>query len=509
MTLYDYIQWRGMAALVLSVAAAVYLIAHVRRFDRSRAFGRAFLLAVAAVLMSNSTWREVTAVRVDSAAEQSEAQARRRAAESREEAERQAQERESARARSRVEFAEDDASDRRLLAQAAGATAAPPSEVAVTNAAGPADEPQEYLYRRRGRQSRDEARRTAGAVTEIAEATDAGDVGGRRLGEEDARHATRLGRLLNSFASLVLVVSAVLGVGDYLMRFNTTSDAFFPLPLSLLFLDRCTRKAMCVRYGTVDRARRAAWLADVVRRGGTFLYFGEDDPLPGTMVPRVTIGQYPLLPVPKTTARAGDAWHGAEFLFETVWFNRGCGAVVGASLSAAVLTDIVALMRLRQVTHARARQTPRFVWDFERPPEPGILRELLGMARDLNVQLVFLRTRFDGMDIPFDEEAAAWPVPRPYPALFDRLLRGPVPDALAEMAVRLCRGLGGAVRRVALALRHPSRERIKRWPSAIRREAVGAWRFAAWVAGSIRTGVVAVAMSVRAAARRRNPFAKG
>lgn len=135
------------------------------------------------------------------------------------------------------------------------------------------DEP---AYRLKGKQERAAGRQETIKEFDRSVARDVAREG-RIMSEKDMYLAQNLDRL-NLFAvraCLSLIVLCV--VMDYLRRLNRTAEAVLPLPLSGRMLDELCPKTHAVLLPARNREWLKGYMQYAVRKGETFLYFGEHD----------------------------------------------------------------------------------------------------------------------------------------------------------------------------------------------------------------------------------------
>ncbi|MHC4199073.1 MAG: hypothetical protein ACYSU0_03715 [Planctomycetota bacterium] len=258
-------------------------------------------------------------------------------------------------------------------------------------------------YKKRGKQERKAGRkRSEGAVAEgeregddkapppLTPLLDAVEESFVHLPRADVYLANRLDVVNLNAAVAVLLAAAALALFDYLRRFNSTDAQLLPLPLaalprpvpSLVGYLSPTAHAVCIAPG--DREGLAARLARAVRRGQTFIYFGERDPWPGDALPRLPFGLWGLSKIACSDAEEP----GSEFVFESAWFGRYCFVVEGEKLSRAMLDGLRSFLSARQTTRARARAPVNIAWDHDSPPGRELLDELVFLCRETNFRLL-------------------------------------------------------------------------------------------------------------------------
>lgn len=258
-------------------------------------------------------------------------------------------------------------------------------------------------YKKRGKQERKAGKkRSEGAVAEgeregddkapppLTPLLDAVEEEIVYLPRADVYLANRLDVVNLYAAAAVLLAAAALALFDYLRRFNGTDAQLLPLPLAALprpvpsFVGYLSPTAHAVCIASGDRDGITARLARAVRRGQTFIYFGERDPWPGEALPRLPFGLWGLSKIACSDAREP----GSEFVFESAWFGRYCFVVEGEKLSRGMIDGLRRFLSGRQATRARAQAPVNVAWDHDSPPGRKLLDELVFLCRETNFRLL-------------------------------------------------------------------------------------------------------------------------
>jgi hypothetical protein len=522
-TPHYFIGTYGILSVLGMLLAAYWLAAYARRPERSVFYFRALVLALVAFVLADRTYFDI-ANRLDIDRTAQEAAGRAWQEEVKAKQVRDAKEAKTVGERvEKMRFAEESDSDRKELKDAGqkGESQKDELDKALDAVANPPQEDQEPEYRKKGRQKR-------AASTNKTEVVDAGAASvevkqekpWRVMAEKDMYRATRYGRIVLFLSQLLCWVALLAAVLDYLARFNLTFDYFFPLPLSLLLIDRLVadRKKLTTFCAGLPPEKVASFLEDLIRKGETFVYFGERDPAPGRdRFFRFSFGRLHILPVRKFVCSAGKPWNGPEFVLESGWFGRGCFVIEGVAVAERIREEMLEFMVLRQRSRAWASRTVHFVWDHPAPPPQPVLDEMLACGRNTNIKvIVFSRALAQGKpEAMFEESYARFPDPRPSPALLERLLRGGAADTISWMLAWLWAMLAGACR--------AAWPRLRRLPSQVGRTggavgwvvcavAVGLWRVVRWVWPALRGTVRIPWIAVRSVGRvfaRQGPSASG
>jgi len=241
------------------------------------------------------------------------------------------------------------------------------------------------------------------------------------------------------FARIAFWLATLSVVLDYFSRFNRTFDNYYALPFSGRIVDAMYPKALSVRAEVSAPGAMAEYLDRVVRKGETFMYFGDGDPLEGTdagegsrrMIvlgtgqPRLVVedprpwllektrafldkvsvpDEYRpswtekrirhcdigLLPLKKVSCKEGENTLTSNFVFESAWFTRYCFIVTGRDLAREWLRELEKFLRRRQNVLASARHTVNIVWDFDDAIPEERLKELVFLCGETNYKLMLI-----------------------------------------------------------------------------------------------------------------------
>jgi len=267
-----------------------------------------------------------------------------------------------------------------------------------------------YAYKQAGKQSRDEGKKqdvdTFKAVVEPA--AEEREAEGPKMSEIEVIRANRYDRINLFFARLVPWLAAGLIALDLLLRFNPVMGK-----VASAFARRIPRIE-------VPSADVREYLAHHVRRGESFIYFGECDPVPEGVLHRLHLWKWRLCKLPRLLysadagrveewkdGRMGSAPDGqggssthpsiqssnvavsdSQFVFDGVWFARYAFVVDGREASERVFAALLDYLRQRRVPRAAAFRTVEVVWDFSEPLDPSTLEEMEFLAADTNFRLV-------------------------------------------------------------------------------------------------------------------------
>ncbi|MCH8475352.1 MAG: hypothetical protein LAT55_09010 [Opitutales bacterium] len=365
--LWEYFGLVGTLSVLLWVAALVVLVVFFRRPRRTVAYGAALIAVVLALFLGEINSRAVSNIRVDRTAEEEAMRERQRQV-------RQAEYDRLRQSAAGVRFAEDAPGDE---LDPAGLRSERQMSVYERAARG-VEEP---AYRQRGPQERVVDGEARGRIAEQEERADTGDgfEGGRvRMLEEAAVLQANRWDQLNRFM-LKLMFLATLGMFgyDYFVRFNRPREVYCPLPLSGPWVDRIFPKNSVCWVDSADNglAEARAYAESVVRKGETFCLIGPEDPWPeeGHLLrwpPVVKKLAWSGAALPKQTLSLGQEEIDPEYLFENLWFGRGCFVLRSRAASLAeaggmkdpVLQSMEEFLQYRYRSRGLARQTVHFIF---------------------------------------------------------------------------------------------------------------------------------------------------
>jgi hypothetical protein len=370
--LHYYFGIAGILSILGWAVALALLAGWARSARRTLVYATAFGVAVVALALANLNSHFIGLIRVDRSEELAEGIQRQK------EAARQLRDRAAG-----IRFAEDSPTDPLDLA---GVKADEKKNIHEM-AAMPDEDPDRYAYRQHGRQQR--------VITEAGTnlVVSAGDapleiVEARLMTEPDWINANRLDRLNLFFARFAFWLALGLVVVDYLSRFNRTADHLWPLPLSNRLLDSVWPKKHAVLVAKSGPRPVRDLLANMVRKGETFIYFGPSDPLQSPTAPRLRFHKWSAWPLRNILCGPGPNAHDDEFILESAWFHRYCFTVIGRDRARAMLPQLLDFLRMRHLTRAVSRRTVNLVWDFDEPLPEDFVHTLAALCRETNYKLI-------------------------------------------------------------------------------------------------------------------------
>ena len=407
--LWQYFGVVGILSLLLWVSAMSLFACYSRSSLRTKRYWLAFLFAVLGLWFAKVNSVRVSDIKVDLSAELEEAKARLEHKASMVTTE----DEEDEEASDKEEDEEDEeASDKEEDEEGGEATgtAAAEGETEGTEAAGtnetersaeegePPSEPEPaYGYRLEGKVDREKGKKIRDTTLTKAETVEASQDSAyeRKMKAEDVSLANMLDRLNLFFARFDLWLAIFLLVVDYFSRFNMTFGAYFPLPIACRLTDSmCPPKKLASFVRTARPGGVRDLLESLVRKGETFIYFGErsmwhPDRHGRTELPRVRLIDLGLIPLRRVDCGRGPFEYGSTFVFESAWFGRYCFEVRG-DLAGQWLAALVVFLETRLAVLASARRTVNIVWETRGRMDRETLGKLLFLCRETNHRLILL-----------------------------------------------------------------------------------------------------------------------
>jgi hypothetical protein len=221
----------------------------------------------------------------------------------------------------------------------------------------------------------------------------------------DLTLANRLDRYNLAVVRLVLLLGLALLVADYLAKFNTTSESYWPIPVGGPWLDGLRRKARAVLLANPNARPMKHYLDTAVRKGEAFIYLGPRDLWEKNALPMLSLGKLPLRNLPKIVYGTPAVPQGSEFVLNAAWFGRYAVVIPRRDLAGPFLEDLMEYLDERSVTRAAARHTVNLAWDFPDLPSRDALARLASLCRETNFKLVASSAEVPSPDLAscFDE----------------------------------------------------------------------------------------------------------
>jgi len=293
---------------------------------------------------------------------------------------------------STIRYAEDTDEDRLDMAGVSEEKYDSIYEAAAAGQAPPEDAVP--LYKQAGKVERDAGKKKTDADTKELveqEATQEADAT-RKLPVEDMIAAQRYDRVTLFGVRTLFLLAVVMVAMDYLRRLNRTEDPLVPLPMGGRLLDAIAPKSHAVYLQATDAGAAERFLRRSVGRGDSFLYFGDEDPLPGS---GDTLPRLPLVPAgwwPMRVYRVRDLADvpGPGYVLESLWFTRASFVVLGGAVRRPMLDALLDQLQMRRLPRARVRRTSHVVWRVDGPADESTLDDLTYLCRSANMKLVIV-----------------------------------------------------------------------------------------------------------------------
>jgi hypothetical protein len=409
--IHTFLIWFGLSGLMtvaLCLAAIILCVARLRHPRRERFFAVALALACAGWLCADWHNSRVGAIQLDkSDEERAVLQENQRKMDLEEQARRMSGE-------FIVRFAEDakgEASGQTILTLkelSAKQDESPPvgfsgdTTTNVVHATNDAAGAASADYRSGGKQKRETGKVDTRAETKANKAvasTEKEQGSGPLLKLREYQLSKLLNRLNSLLANLVLYAVLGLLVGDYLRRFNRPLDPYFPLPVSAPWLEHLSPSRLLVHWPDAKTGAANGFLEWVVRRGQSFVYFGDRVAGDLAWIERLRFRRWAVWRLPVLRWGSEGMPTDPEFLLDAVWFNR-YAATVPPALAVETLLGMMQRLDERAICRARARWMPHVILDLATLPEPDLLRRLAALCVETGLRLVIVGGR-----LPADLEA--------------------------------------------------------------------------------------------------------
>jgi hypothetical protein len=185
--------------------------------------------------------------------------------------------------------------------------------------------------------------------------------------DSDMARAHRLDGMNLTVSKVLIALAVLMVVFDYLRRANIYQIASRPFPLPSAWVNGFTpHPPVVVRPASARRSmmEELAWLA---KRGDSFVYVTDDDQAAAgilSSLPRLGKSRGPV-DVMHVTAEGCEI--SDDFIFESLWYGRGCFVVNSADRAERMLARFLGLLEERKKVRARVSQTAHVVWDAKHP----------------------------------------------------------------------------------------------------------------------------------------------
>ncbi len=362
--LYNYFGVLGILSIVVWMVALVLLLINARRQARPISCLLALVFALAGWGLAKLNSDVVSAIELDRRDEQAAAMKARKEAEEHDEL---------GTAASSLKFAEGD----------------------------PEETVQEY--RKKGKQVRDKGKNPAleaGVESAVAEPEKVI----KYLREADYLAANQLDRLNLLIVRVLLWWAVARMVLVYLRRLNSTEGSYVSVPIAGRWLDGLVGKthSALIMAPALGRMTSQAYAERVIRKGESFIYFGETDPWQGrAWLPRMAVGRWPLWRLPKLDYGDPGLSANGEFVLDAAWFNR-CAVVVSGEDGDPLFEYMAELITRRHDVGASAKRTVHLIWDLPQLPTEEVLTALVRIAPETNLKIMVwanspVADEFDGI----------------------------------------------------------------------------------------------------------------
>ena len=366
-TIVTYLGIWGLRALIAWLTALIILITGSFIRSRPRAYLIALIVAIIAYLCANhnhNTW--YASIRLDRTDEISAALAQREPQEG---------------LATTVRYAEDDPEDR-----VEGGAYRPTRDPAAVPA----------WRQRKALESQTDPAATPGDTTQ-----ETPDIHGEQLIEEEAVLYLKADRLsivrqlerANRLAlNLVLLLTLLAILYDYITTFNSIRSRRLTLPLSGALLDSLSPKTRAMVIRTPEKQwQPAALLSRALRKGENVIYFGDPSIWSNTTtLPRLSLFTLPspIWRIPILRYGSADTPTGSEFAFDAAWFGRYAVVIPATAPVVDILHDIADILQERRRSGARARTTLVIGWHLPDPPDKDLLTTLNRLTDEANLTIL-------------------------------------------------------------------------------------------------------------------------
>lgn len=184
------------------------------------------------------------------------------------------------------------------------------------------------------------------------------------MSDADKALANRLDAGNLMLIRLMLIVGLGYLVFDYIRRLNIADEAYLPLPVPSRWADSVTPREPVVGLPRETDDSLVDQVSRLVRRGELFVYMTDDAEAARKLperLPRLPGGRWPI----DVLRTADDRRFTDDFVFETLWFGRGCFVVASAERSEAMLARVIDRLAERRGTRARTQRTVHIIWDVD------------------------------------------------------------------------------------------------------------------------------------------------
>ena len=202
------------------------------------------------------------------------------------------------------------------------------------------------------------------------------------MSESHKMTADRLDSLNLSASRIAVLLGLLLFVIDYLSRANSYTRASFPLPLPASWLNAFHPLPSVLHRPDPPRRSLSEELAWLAKRGDVFICFTKDASVLPASLPRIGKNTAPIDLIHVDSDRITD-----EFIFETLWYGRGCFAVDSIDRINSLFGFIYTELMQRSAVRARSKFNVHIVWSIDQPLHEDDVADFGNLARSAGFSL--------------------------------------------------------------------------------------------------------------------------
>ena len=184
--------------------------------------------------------------------------------------------------------------------------------------------------------------------------------------EIDMMRANQYDYLNLLIIKILIAVSVLVIIYDYLRRHNLYEVAYFPIKIPSVLANLITPYPPVIDRSRQSRRSVAEELAWLTKRGDSFVYFSSNPEnikqAEEILVPFSEKKKDSLQVIKTVNAECSD-----DFVFENWWFGRASIIVDNANRAESMVQKFIQLLGGRKSTRAKIRQTAHLVWDLDFP----------------------------------------------------------------------------------------------------------------------------------------------
>ena len=184
--------------------------------------------------------------------------------------------------------------------------------------------------------------------------------------EIDMMRANQYDYLNLLIIKILIAVSVLVIIYDYLRRHNLYELAYFPIKIPSALANLITPYPPVIDRSRQPRRSVAEELAWLTKRGDSFVYFSSNPDnikqAEEILVPFSEKKKDSLQVIKTVNTECSD-----DFVFENWWFGRASIMVDNANRAESMVQKFIQLLEGRKSTRAKIRQTAHLVWDLDFP----------------------------------------------------------------------------------------------------------------------------------------------